>query len=151
MARGGRRSANGTRTVNGRRTTPQRVAGTQATGGARGYPTSAQGNRTSFAQSGGRNTKFGGEAPSSGGAWVRPGAGRNADGTAVHGRGSYGNGTRYNLRGPGGDAALVRGTLSGAHVGNTIPQGNAVRGKTNAGKTIRPTQRRPAGPGSRST
>lgn len=96
--------------------------------GASGFPSGAQGNATSFAQSGGRDTTFGGGK--GGGTWSGPGAGSRNNRKV--GSGKLNNDTNYTLRSPGGDKTLVKGALGGAGKLN-IPNGASFKG--NRGKT----------------
>lgn len=78
--------------------------------GAAGFPAGAQGTRVSFAQSGGKAGSFAGGT--GGGAWQSSGGGNR--GTGINNSGQLGNGTRYNVRQPGGDGTLVKGAHGGA-------------------------------------
>jgi hypothetical protein len=131
--------ANGRRGSRGR---GQRSKGTGATGGASGFPANAQGNRTSLAQSGGKDSTFGGGK--GGGTWSGPGAGgRN---NRKVGTGVLNNGTPYNVRSPGGDNTIVKGAHGGAGKLN-LPGGADFKG--NKGKTnksiVKPHELAPKG------
>jgi hypothetical protein len=86
--------------------------------GAAGFPAGAQGDRTSFAQSGGKNSTF--QGGSGGNAWQSRGGGSRGRGSK--GSSVLGNGTAYNIRGAGGDGTLVPGAHGGAGKLN-LPQG----------------------------
>ena len=94
--------------------------------GAAGFPSNAQGTRTSQAQSGGVANSFQGTA----------GGGRafgNKGGSATQRSISTGTnnlGQKYQVHSPGGDNTLVPGGFKGAGKLNLQPQGNT--GKTNA-------------------
>jgi hypothetical protein len=80
--------------------------------GASGLPASAGGGSSRKAQSGGKNTTFGG---GKGGTKLS----RNVTKGGVRGSGRNGAGLDYNIRSSGGDATLA---TTGFHVGSTPPQ-----------------------------
>ena len=112
--------------------------------GLGGLPSTNQGSRTSFAQSGGRATTFQGTA--GGNSTWNAGEG-GSRGTRAKGRTTLSNGTSATVRSPGGDSTLVRGTFGGAGRLN-IPKGNSFKG--NRGKTntsiVKPHALPPHGP-----
>ena len=100
-----------------------------ASRGLAGAPSTAQGNRTSFAQSGGRATTFQGTA--GGNSTWNSGEG-GSRGTRARGRTTLSNGTSATLRSPGGDSTLIQGGHKGAGRLN-LPKGATFKG--NRGKT----------------
>lgn len=96
--------------------------------GASGFPSGAQGDRTSFAQSGGKDNTFGGGK--GGGTWSGPGAGSKNNRKV--GQTTLFNQTPVSIRSPGGDSTLVKGAHGGAGRLN-LPGGATFKG--NRGKT----------------
>lgn len=103
--------------------------------GAAGFPSGAQGSKTSFAQSGGVANSF--QGGKGGNAY-----GREATKNQVKQRGTLNSGTGYKIREDGGDATLVPGAHGGAGKLGLSTKGN--RGKTNA-SIVTPHQLAPKG------
>lgn len=109
--------------------------------GLAGAPSTAQGNRTSLAQSGGRATTFQGTAGGNS-TYASPGGGSR--GTRSRDRTTLSNGTSATIRSPGGDSTLIAGGYAGAGRLN-LPGGSTFKGNRGRKSITKPHALPPKG------